>query len=718
MMPNSNAYLDQSEFRDLYCETSLPTRMKFYVEGIRCAKCVGKIESLKSRLSQVDQLEVDLGRQTLHLQLKSPQDSVADVVDQIVSLGYKPIPIPLEQDETKIWNAEARRDLLRLAVAGFCAGQIMMLAFAGYFGDTGELTQTFAWLQFGLYLPVITYVAWPFYQGFVSGLRSRMLSIDGPMAVASSLGFIVSTANLIRGHGSIYFDSLSGFLFLILATRFWQKKSRYEYLKYLRPSALAETLRARKTVKGLDVWMPSKSIQPGDVILVQRGEWVPVDGRLSETEATFDLSILDGESYPRKLQRGFMIRAGSRLLSEEATLVADKAGSQTFLAGLLSNIEIGQKFSTEGTRISDIASQILLGLVLSIAAVLLGLGLYGNFDLYFERALALIILACPCAMAFGTPLAYAFSMRRLQEQGVVLKTPSVLDRINDIKTVFLDKTGTVTESAWHLHHSSEKEISPEWIQIILCLEAQSQHPIAFALRELWKEVKISDDLTVANWIETPSAGVKGLVDGILWDFHSFEGGEQEKYFGLWKDQRLVWYFQLSPALHAGAAEDIRELVQRGLDVKLVSGDSQAQCLRIASELQVDPQNVFFGMSVQAKADLLVQYPNSMMVGDGFNDSLALKQAHVGVAVKGGVDLALRAADVLVLKDGLHGVVELFRISHISQKQILRNLYSALVYNLIGATLAIGGFVNPFIAALLMPASSMLIWGSTWWGTRK
>jgi Cu2+-exporting ATPase/Cu+-exporting ATPase len=618
-----------------------------------------------------------------------------------------------------MWKNESRSDLIRLAVAGFCAGNIMLLAFATYFGEMGSLESIFQWFQWVLYVPVVSFVAWPFYQGFMNGIRNRSLSIDGPMAIASFLGFAVSTWNLLRGHGSIYFDSLSGFLFLILSTRYWQKRARFEYLRYLRPSALAETTKARLLNEVGWTWAPSERLQVDDRILVERNEWVPADGLLENPEAVIDLSILNGESYPRRIQKGFMVKAGARLLTSEMVLKVQKSGNQTFLAHLLASLKRETLSETSGARLSDKASQILLAVVLTAAAVLIVTGFPNQFETHFEKALALIILACPCAMAFGTPLAYAFAMKRAQENGIVLKSARTFERLAEIQQVFLDKTGTLTETHWQVQNSSLSDQNVDFFKsLILTLEAKSSHPIAFALREIWESTPTFSNEFNHEISEISSRGVQGKVEGHFWKFESFLDEAKEKWFGLWRDGELVWQFQLKSTLQAGAKESLKFIQDRGYQIRLISGDSMSDCQTIARQLDLNASDVRAELSPEEKLRLIEESPLSLMVGDGINDAMALKKAHVGIAVRGSVDMALRAADVLFLNQGLSSLATLFDLSAKARRQIRRNLISALLYNSFGAALAFSGLVNPFVAALLMPASSMFIWTSTWYGMRK
>lgn len=691
--------------------------MNFFVEGVRCSKCIGKIEGLKAQLPGVQTLEVDLANQMARVELSSASNSFGEVAEAINNLGFRAIPVRPDENINENWKKESRKDLIRLAVAAFCAGNIMSLAFATYFGLEGVMKRQFEWVQFFLYLPVVLYVAFPFYQGFVSGLRNRSLSIDGPMALASFLGFVVSTWNLFRGEGSIYYDSLSGFLFLILATRYFQKRTRFAYLKYLRPTSLAETFKARLVEGDSWSWVRSDQLKFNDVILVEAGEWIPADGKLLHSQAVMDLSVLNGESVPRSVQKNFPVKAGSRLLSNSVKISVEKSGSQTLLGHLLASIERDSFEDTGFARLSDKASQILLAIVLSLAAIVMVVGAFGNFETEFEKALALVILACPCAMAFGTPLAFSFSMKRAQDLGIIIKSAKVFEALSQIKTVFLDKTGTLTQRLWNLENSS-LQIDPIFYkQIILALESQSQHPVAFALREIWRAVTIPEDMELSDYRETESRGVAGKILGTNWEFHPFFKDEK-KWYGLYENGVCVWEFQLKSVLKPAALQTVSELQANGFNVALLSGDSKVETEKVAIELGISLSNVYSELTTQEKADIIGKAPKSLMVGDGVNDTLALQAASVGVAVKGGVDLALKSADVLFLKEGLGPLVKLLSVSETARKQIKRNLASALIYNVIGGVLALSGYVDPFVAALAMPVSSLYILGTTWWGTRK
>lgn len=716
-MANDYSFLDEGLFRSAYCNSTTPTRMKFYIEGIKCAKCVAKIEALAERNDQLKSIEVDLSHQTAFVELRAKSDSFSRVVEDIHALGFHAIPIETKQDAVEFWNKESRRDLVRLGVAAFCAGNIMMLAFAIYFGLDGELLKLFSWLQFALYLPVVSFVAWPFYVGFWQGIKARNLSIDGPMAIASFLGFAISTWNLSRHNSNIYFDSTSGFLFLILATRYMQKRMRYQYLKYLQPQTLTDLFKARIQTSTGWKWTRADQLQTGQNVKIERNELAPADGILLTPSAIFDFSILNGESLPRKVNEGFAVKAGSRLLTEEAEFRVEATGSGTLLGQLLATLQNTDVKKSESTQFSDRASQILLKTVLSVAAILLIVGSFIDFETYFERAFALIILACPCAMAFGTPLALSFSMKRALEKGFVLKSASILEKLKDIQVVLLDKTGTLTERFWSLTHSSLDSVPLIYQQIILKLESQSVHPLAYSLREIWSNVPSVEGLSVKQIIEIPGQGVQGIIENELWKFRSFEKNN-EKWFGLFKEEEMVWQFKLTPQLRKGAWELVQFFRKRNIQVFLLSGDNASETEKIGHVLGVEAKNRLSNQTPEMKAAVVKSMSNSLMIGDGMNDTFALAQASVGLAVHGSVEFALRSASIIYLNDELKPISELFDIAKATRKQILRNLSFALIYNTLGGFAALAGWIHPFTAAVLMPLSSVFILIMTWWGTRK
>jgi Cu2+-exporting ATPase/Cu+-exporting ATPase len=718
MQASDYSYLDQPQFRELYCfgKDSSP-RLKFYVEGIKCSKCIAKLETLLTTVPDLKFLEIDLADQTATTGLRNSDSSFQEVAQQIESLGFRPSPVLSKAEATQKFKIESRADLVRVAVAGFCASNIMMFALAVYFGVDESLKVLFEYLQGFLYLPVASYVAWPFYKGFWQGLRQKSLSIDGPMALASVAGFVVSLKHLLESQGATYFDSLSGFLFLILTTRYLQKSTRHKYLSYLRPSMLVDSLRARLGNFQAWEWCRSDRLTLGNSILCLQEDWVPADGVLKSVQGIFDFSLLNGESTPRVLNQGAQVPAGAKLLSPKAEILVEATGESTQLGRILQELQAGQLEASETSKLSDKASQILLTTVFLLA---LGM-LFTSFPDRFERALALIILACPCAMAFGTPLAFAFAMKKAQRHGIIIKSSSTFEKLEQVRSVALDKTGTLTSSHWEIREASESDSSPTtqlWQKIILGLESESVHPVAFALRKLWSQVGFDSLSEFENVREIPSVGVDGTYAGTSYCFRSYSASEQKR-MGLFKGPLgketfpPLWSFKLEPRMREGTGHALSQLRAKVGEVYLLSGDHPAEVRRVAEALNFPEGQFIAEMTPDQKLGFVRSRPHTLMVGDGINDSLALKASWVGVAVSGSVDVALHSADVFILNESLQSLNEMFEIAHLAQSQIRRNLTLALVYNTLGATLAVCGFVNPMLAAALMPASSLVIFFSTW-----
>lgn len=735
-------YLDQLQFRKIYCDPQSHTVMKFYIDGMKCAKCVQKIESLSFQMSHLKNVTVDLSQQVATVQLNTSRDLFSNVGAAIEALGFKAQAIPWAEKGQEEWNKAARKQLLRLGVAGFFATNIMTFALATYFGNTQDLEPLFRWIQFFLYLPVVTYVAFPFYKGFYHGLKSGDLTIDGPMAIASFSGFIVSTINLIQGRSTIYFDSLSGFLFLILLTRFWQSRTRHKYLRYLRPSALFESLRSRKLLETQRVdhfegrqqdsgsklnwkWIPTDHLKKGDQVLIEKNETLPCDGFLQSNSATLDLSVLNGEALPHKVLFNSSVKAGSKLLSETAIVKVEAIGSETSLGKILDCIRSESIQNLESVKQADRVSKWLLGIVYSIAFGILIFGFYkGSFVEYFERAFALIILACPCALAFGTPLVFSFSMKKSQQLGIIVKSLTFFERLKNVQTVFLDKTGTLTENEWVLKESkltNENVDSLSFCEsLVYSLEAQSQHPIGFAIRNILSQ-KNPQILHIQNGIEIPQQGLQGEFENCLYQIKGFSSEKNKKLFGLFKLEKnqshLIWSFALEPQIKKSSRDLIKYLHSKNFQTFLISGDHSSEVDQMGQILGIDPKNCLALLTPEQKKEIVLKYPQSLMIGDGYNDSLALKSSSVSIAAFGGVDAALKSADAFFVKGGFENVPGLFELAAKSQRQVRLNIQYAVIYNVIGGLMAAFGMVNPFVAAILMPISSGFILLMTWWGLR-
>lgn len=703
-------FLDQAEFQRTHARGD---RIRFYVEGISCGNCVRTIESLALKTPGLKEIRVDLSTHIAEAEIDRRHLTFSRLARAIEGAGFQPIPILFDNPAEALQLKEDRRELVRLAIAGACAGNIMTFSFANYFGAAAQFSELFSWLSFALYLPVVGYVARPFYKGAWQSLKRKRLSIDLPMAVASFAGFVFSTVQLLRGMDDFYFDSLSGFLFLILLSRWLQRRLQRIFL---RPQELKESLqlgRARKMDGENWKWTPTEKLRPGDKILINASETLPADARLESPGAHFSLAWLSGESAPKTFFRGADIPAGARLNGGSASAIVTRTLEDSDFGKLLAQVEGAPLGRAATANAADLRAQWLLAVVFVMALAFLTFYWSVSPEEAVRRSLALIILACPCAMAFGTPLALAAALRRARRSGLVVRTAEVFEKAARVRTIFFDKTGTLTDGDISLVTPAE-HIPEKYRQVILALENKSTHPIAFSFRRaLRAEIPV-----VAEWREVPGLGVEGYVFGRFYELKSGPRFNDELSCTLFETGAPILRFEFKSVLKPRTQEVLDALRGDGIRTVLLSGDSSRVTNVIGEQLGFSASDIFAECSPAGKAEELGKNQNAMMVGDGVNDSLAMLVSDVAVAVSGGMESALKSADVYLVDASLNGVRELITISRRAVKLINRNIAISLAYNMIAGVLALCGFINPLIAAILMPVSSGFILLSTWIEERR
>lgn len=711
------SYMDHPDFRNYYATKENPNGFVFYVEGLQCSSCVHLIEKLPEFYSEVKTSEINFGLSTLVIS-GTEQMQLSHVAAVVSELGYRAWPLSPQENVIDRFKEENRAFIKKIAIAGASAGNIMLFVVPVYAGLTGSYATVFNWLSFLLFLPILFYSAIPFYQGAMNSFKYHVINVDLPIVIAMLSGFTVSTVNLVRGHGEIYYDSTASFIFLILATRFMVKRIQQ---KSLSESSLSQYIPIQsvkyKTVEGYSN-KPSHKINPGDIIAIQPNQIIPADGTIYSISADLDMSLLNGESLPQTFAHGMKVFAGTRALNKEFEMIVEKTNSETEIGHIISKLERDSIQKTKFITLSDKIAQWLIGIVTSIAIVFfIFYGALVDYQEGLNRALALIVLACPCALAFGTPLTYAMSLRRARELGILIKNGNVFEKVLNIKNIFFDKTGTLTSGQLSLVQYFPNEVSEEMKSLILGLESNSSHPIAFAFRNAWRE---STPLNLENLEEKLGFGVEGFYQG---QKYSLESNQKREENGLMsvafkKNGQALGYFYFSDELHQDTKQVIRMLNLRNYNVGILSGDRKFIVNNIAAETKIKPSMVFSELTPVEKQNKISEFENVCMIGDGANDALAMKSALIGIAVKGSVSLSLNSCDVYFTRPGLKSLLFLIDISQKAQDTLKRNLFFALLYNFIGGVLALLGFINPLIAAILMPVSSALILGSTLWGVKK
>lgn len=708
------SYLDQENFKSRYKLQNGNFDYVLYVEGLQCASCIHLLEKIPDFDLSVVEARVDYSQSRLALRVSS-DFSLANISALLKSWGYGPHFLENNESSMSLQEDENKKLLKKLAVTGACAGNIMLFVIPVYSGLDGSWKTAFNWMSFFIFLPILLYSGTSFYKGAWNSLRYKTINVDLPITVALLSGFIMSTYNLVLGLDAIYFDSTAGFLFLILASRYYLKISQQKFQKSTLIQDLIKSGRFTKIWGSQEKIITLGEIKKGDVIKLIAGDIVPVDGFLLGS-ALFDVAVLNGEPLPRKFDSKMFIQAGSRLLSKTAKVVVSIDPQKSHLALLLKELQDGSWKKTEFVGLTDKLSQWLILTVFSLAIVFFVFYFRVDTQEAFNRSLALIVLACPCALAFGTPLAFNMALLSAQKKGILIKSSSVFEKIPKIKNIFFDKTGTLTEIDLHLLSSYPNAINFKLKSVIISLEQQSYHPIAFSLRKAWSDIT---PISVENLEEHLGKGVSGKIFGNFYELFQCENSNDESKIRIELRENGVAMCRLTfeSRLLSDCPALIAQIKNIGKTCFLLSGDSNASAKKIGELCKIDLENSWGSLSGSQKRDFVQGFKDTCMIGDGTNDSLALQTADVGIAVKGSTYASLKAADIYFTRSGLSPLLDLFELAHKTKIVLIRNISFSLAYNVIGGALALSGFVNPWVAAILMPISSVLIIASTLWGFR-
>ncbi|HJV23427.1 MAG TPA: heavy metal translocating P-type ATPase metal-binding domain-containing protein [Holophagaceae bacterium] len=705
-------HLDGAEVRPRYVSGTGEAR--FFVEGLHCVACLWLLERLPRMMPGLKACRLDVSQSLLTVTLEEGTP-LAPVAGLIQDLGYRPHAIPSDQDAEDLQRADRRRSLLRMGVAAACTGNIMLMAVPLYGGATGTFGQLFRWLSLGLYLPVAFWAALPFYRTALGALRSRRMNIDVPIALALVVGALVSTFNLLAGSPHIYFDSLAALVFLLLASRYYLKQVQ---LRAARSSQLLQSFFApiaHRLTGGAVQDVPPDHLQPGDRVRVESGERLPADGVVVVGATQLNAAWLTGEHLPVEVKVGDAVHAGTVNEGAAFELEVGKVLGDSRLGQILHQLEREARSPIIG--LTDQVSRHFLTVVLVLAV-----GVFLAFAAThpaegLNRALSLLIVTCPCALALATPLTFSYALARAYRKGYVVKSGEALERLSQVRSVFFDKTGTLTHGELVVDAMVHLAGDPARNRRLLrSLEQGSLHPIARAIRHHLEGEAL---LPVTGLEEQVGVGLQGRIEGRTVEVKAVaEASSVHTCIGLFEEGRLLARVELRDRLRAEAPEAVKALREAGCEVNILSGDARPVVEALAREVGLPSDRVLARLSPEAKHAQVEATPFALMVGDGANDALALRKAHVGMAMHGGMDLSLKVADVYLSHPDLGAVADLLVLGRETRRVLWRNFGLSLAYNLVGGLAALGGWINPLAAAVIMPLSSITVLLSSTLSTRE
>jgi Cu2+-exporting ATPase/Cu+-exporting ATPase len=634
----------------------------------------------------------------------------SDVSREFNQLGYRPHPLKRNQNSAALKMKEEREMLIQIGIAGAAAGNIMIYAVSLYAGASGEFGELFHLLTVVFALPTLTYSAFPFYKNAWNALNNRTLSIDIPISLSLILGGVMGVYNLVMGIADNYFDSLTALVFLLLMSRYFLQKIQEKGLSASDLHFFYQSDSVEKLEEGRFRGIHPRFLKTGDVIRVGAGEFIPGDGVVVSGSSSLNNSLLTGESLPVNVGEGDTVFSGTQNLDQDLIIRMTKLLSESRLGSILKNVENGWAHRSQMVQLTNLVSKYFTFVVILLSVFLFfKISLTHDFRHALEGAITLMIVTCPCALALAVPLTFTRALSKASQQGIIIKSDEVIQKIAAIKNVFIDKTGTVTLGKIRITDFTINQPGAfSLYDVIASLEEKSQHPVGKALMDYVRPFQ-SQRLMVSDKHEVLGKGVSGTIGG-----HFYEIKEN----ALFEDGKCLALFSLEDSIRSESKAQLAKIVERGINVCMISGDRREVVERIAKEAGLNSEQALSELSPEGKSRLVKTTPFSMMIGDGANDAVALSHADAGIAVMGAMDISLRAADVYLTTPGLESVYKLFILSQETMKVIKRNLVLSLCYNSVSVTLAFIGLIHPLAAAIIMPLSSLTVLFSTMIGTKE
>ena len=681
------------------------------VPGVHCAACIRAVETGLMRVVGVEHARVNLS--TRRVAVKWRGQEAPDLLAALAALGY---PGHLFESEADRADPELARLVRALAVAGFCAMNIMLLSVSVWSGAEAETRRAFHWISAGLALPCLLYSGRVFFDSAWSVLRHGRTNMDVPISIGICLAFGLSLYDTVHDGPHAYFDAATSLIFFLLIGRtldhLMREKARAAVRGLMRLAPRGATI---LQADGSRHYLPVAEIGPGMRLALAAGDRIPVDGVVTDGISELDCAIVTGESLPRAVAAGAAVQAGTLNLGGPLVVIASARAETSFLAEMIRLMEAAEGGRARYRRIADRAAALYSPVVHATAFVtFLGwMALGGGWHQAVTVAIAVLIITCPCALGLAVPIVQVVAARRLFESGVMVRDGSAIERMAEVDTAAFDKTGTLTLGRPRLRDGAT--ISPHVLSLAAEIARRSSHPLSRAIAA----AAPAGALALSEVREHPGLGVEAVLDGRRYRLGraewALEGGKPqpgEPQMGtvLGCDGALVARFTFEETLRPQARGAIDALRGAGLEIALLSGDTRAAVVAMAGRLGIGTVSAGLlpAQKVERLASMAAKGHKVLMVGDGLNDVPALAAAHVSMAPASAADIGRNAADFVFLRDGLDAVPLALAVSRGAARLVRQNFALAIAYNAVALPIAIAGYVTPLIAALAMSLSSLIV----------
>ena len=688
--------------------------VSLYIPHIHCSSCIWILENLQKLQPGIISSQVNFPQKKLRITYQPNATTLKELVNLLAKIGYEPY-ISLENLDGAKEDID-RSLIYKIGVAFFCFGNVMLLSFPEYFEVEEYWIEKykyfFRWLIFGLSMPAFFYSASGYYVSAWKSIRSGLLNIDIPIALGIVVMFIRSAVDILFDLGPGFFDSMTGLIFFMLLGKLFQQKT-YSFLSFERDYKSYFPIAVTRKTEGREEAVQVYDIKKGDRLLIRNQELIPVDGILISKEASIDYSFVTGEAMPIHKVSGDKLFAGGKQLGTAFEMEVLHSVSQSYLTQLWSNDVFNKEHKQAYQTITDTISRYFTPALLMLSVVSFTAWAFYDLHQAFNVFTAILIVACPCALALTAPFTLGNVLRIMGKNKLYLKNASVIERMSEVNHLVFDKTGTITS---HQKSNIISEISlsdheKTWVKSLL---QNSNHPLSRQLYEHLKDIQV---VKVDAFEELTGKGIVGKVENaeIKIGSASFTHAEAEQnalqtrvYISINGQNRGYFVFQNN--YRQGLSELFSKL-KTWFSLSILSGDNAGE-KAVLKDLLPENVNMAFDQKPDQKLDfvknLQVSGKNVMMIGDGLNDAGALAQSNVGISVSENVNVFSPACDGILDASVFNKLDAFLYLSRKAMTTIKMSFGLSLMYNAVGLTFAISGKLSPLVAAIIMPLSTVTI----------
>ncbi|HCT0502498.1 TPA: copper-translocating P-type ATPase [Staphylococcus pseudintermedius] len=708
----------------------------FKITGMTCAACSARIERVLQREAGIDQINVNLVMENGTVKYDPSQISIEEIYERVAKIGYEAFPMETKDETAKRKSDELKRQKGKFIISLILALPLLYTMF-GHFSFLGfipvpELLMN-GWFQFILATPIQFVLGWQFYVGAYKSLKSKSANMDVLVAMGTSAAYFYSLYLMLThlghsGHVPLYFETSAVLITLILLGKYFEMRAKGHASDAISKLAALQVKDAEVERDGKIEMIAIDDVCVGDIVWVRSGQQIPLDGQVIEGSTTVNEAMLTGESMPVEKNIGDTVIGSTINQTNFIKLQVTHVGEDLVLNQIIKVVEEAQNDKPQIQRLADKISNIFVPTVVVLALLSFIVWFFVvtpfQFTAAFEIFIAVIVIACPCALGLATPTSIMVGSGRAAESGILFKTAEALEQAQHVDTIVFDKTGTITNGepkVVHVYHETEEPTIGAYVK---SLEMQSEHPLSKALVDYYSDEAVH---TVSQYETHAGSGISGVIDDNRVRIGSIRfvtnndltQEQQDRIHSLAEQGATVVGMTINETLVAiiGVRDDpkaeakaVIETLNKNYDLVMLSGDSEQTAQAIGRELGFT--RVIAEVKPDEKSKVVTELQNEgkrvMMVGDGINDAPALMKSDIGVAMGSGSDIALESADIALVRNHLDGIADALQLSRLTIKNIKQNLFFAFCYNLIGIPIAAAGFLAPWVAGTAMAFSSVSV----------